>query len=410
MAVIRCPECSTDVDEGEFACPKCELILNPSSAPEEGERGRPSIVQALLSPTGWSGPDEQLQPPPRQPRSEQVTVRTPLLMDEYAIPRMVASLDLVLRPLHPFEARVASFLDGKTSVPDIARAAELSLVEVQAVLKSLLERRIIELHRREPRPERWDDEPAEDSRQVGDPDTDPGFGDPPADGSLAFAGVPDTDPGGRTLLDDSEDEDEHTDTALAAAAADDEPSRTDPESFPAGEDDGEDEDELPPSVTRLPTAASRGSTRASQPDASTPSVGVPVLRSIPLSTSAPQVTTAPGRPTRMASPAPPARSAPPPPEPAENVIERAIILERSGESARAIEVLKRGMAQAKNPAPIYNKLALILVNQRHDYQSAVELLSRALELDPANNVYEKNLNRVVSLQAAAMRRSSPPDL
>jgi len=75
-------------------------------------------------------------------------------------------------------------------------------------------------------------------------------------------------------------------------------------------------------------------------------------------------------------------------------------LERAGDVDRAIEVLKRALERAASPAPLYNKLALILIHQRKDYSEAASLLERAVELEPNNSVYQQNLLKVVGLAAA----------
>jgi tetratricopeptide (TPR) repeat protein len=76
-------------------------------------------------------------------------------------------------------------------------------------------------------------------------------------------------------------------------------------------------------------------------------------------------------------------------------------LEREGQVDRAIELLKRGLSKASAPAPLYNKLALILVSQRKDYLEAAELLERAVELEPRNAVFQQNLLKVVGMAASA---------
>jgi tetratricopeptide (TPR) repeat protein len=83
----------------------------------------------------------------------------------------------------------------------------------------------------------------------------------------------------------------------------------------------------------------------------------------------------------------------------EDFLQRAVRFEREGQVDRAIEVLKRGLAQVSAPAPLYNKLALILVNQRKDFDQAAELLERAVELEPHNPVFQQNLLKVVGIVA-----------
>ena len=97
-----------------------------------------------------------------------------------------------------------------------------------------------------------------------------------------------------------------------------------------------------------------------------------------------------------------------PSEQSEDFLQRAIRLEREGQVDRAIEVLKRGLARASAPAPLYNKLALILVNQRKDYSQAAELLEQAVELEPSNPVFQQNLLKVVALAANAQAGRKDP--
>ncbi|WP_410478087.1 hypothetical protein [Myxococcus sp. MxC21-1] len=51
---------------------------------------------------------------------------------------------------------------------------------------------------------------------------------------------------------------------------------------------------------------------------------------------------------------------------------------------------------------LYSKLALILVHQRKDYRRAVELLERAVALEPNHPVFQQNLLKVTGLAAAAL--------
>jgi tetratricopeptide (TPR) repeat protein len=74
-------------------------------------------------------------------------------------------------------------------------------------------------------------------------------------------------------------------------------------------------------------------------------------------------------------------------------------MERRGDIEGAIYTLKKGISQLDQPAPLYNKLALILIHQRRDYRQAEELLHKALKLEPENEVFQKNLYKVVTLAA-----------
>jgi hypothetical protein len=90
----------------------------------------------------------------------------------------------------------------------------------------------------------------------------------------------------------------------------------------------------------------------------------------------------------------------PPQERTEDFLQRVVRLEREGQVDRAIELLKRGLARASAPAPLYNKLALILVSQRKDFLQASELLERAVALEPHNAVFQQNLLKVLGMAAS----------
>lgn len=107
----------------------------------------------------------------------------------------------------------------------------------------------------------------------------------------------------------------------------------------------------------------------------------------------------PSRSTPTVAPQQAPAARPTPQERNEDFLQRAVRLEREGQVDRAIELLKRGLARSSAPAPLYNKLALILVNQRKDFLQASELLERAVELEPNNPVFQQNLLKVVGLAA-----------
>ena len=58
----------------------------------------------------------------------------------------------------------------------------------------------------------------------------------------------------------------------------------------------------------------------------------------------------------------------------------------------------------KRPAPLYNKLALALI-KRKEYQEAVSVLEKAVDLEPENPVYQQNLLKVMA--ASAAREKAP---
>jgi len=368
-APLLCPQCQTPYEEGDFLCTGCELILDLDAAEANYKLKQPSIVQALLSPPQRrsTGVRPSIPADLKKKGDPEVTVRAPMTIDDAAVPRLLAGMNLALTPLHEFEAMVAAFVDGSSTVPQIAVAAEISRVEAMAVFTSLVQRKVIELTR--PEPPKPKPEPAKTGRP--DPITLP------------------------------------PNVIELAPELDEEPPTPPPdEPLPPVE---EPEPPPPPPRARAPQPTDLPPRKPSRP----PPVMTPVSSAPP--PPAPVMT-----PSRTAAAPPPARGAPVPtpvstarPKPsqlqapspmastpkAESVLERAISLERRGEVDGAIHILKRAITQVKEPAALCNKLALILVNQRKDFRQAEELLNKAIELEPENAVYQQNLFKIVGMAA-----------
>ncbi|MCP3144141.1 tetratricopeptide repeat protein [Pyxidicoccus xibeiensis] len=147
-AKLECPECQGAVGGSDFQCGSCGLLLDADQASGDYVVTEPTIVRALLSPPQRTRTLEVPQPPPKQPTPHDLaTARFTVPMDAYTVPHLRAGLDIALQPLQPFEAHIASFIDGVQPVPELARAARLPEIEVKVVLKGLLERGVVELHR-----------------------------------------------------------------------------------------------------------------------------------------------------------------------------------------------------------------------------------------------------------------------
>ncbi len=130
----------------DFQCTQCGLLLDPQQASGEYVITEPTIVRALLSPPQRTRTMELPRPPPQRPTPHDLaTARFTVPMDAHTVPHLRAGLDIALQPLHPFEAHIASFIDGDHAVPDLAQAARLPEIEVKVVLKALLERGVVEL-------------------------------------------------------------------------------------------------------------------------------------------------------------------------------------------------------------------------------------------------------------------------
>jgi hypothetical protein len=356
-APLLCPQCQTPYEEGDFLCTGCELILDLDAAEANYQLKQPSIVRALLSPPQrrTTGVRPAIPTELKKKGDPEITVRATMVMDDFTVPRLLAGMNLALTPLHEFEAMVASFVDGSSSVPQIAAAAEISRVEAMAVFTSLAERKVLELHREEPKkPERKD--PI--TLPPGAVELDPEPPTPPPDEPLPpVEPEPPPPPPARARA------------PLPTDIAPRRPAFTPPPPRP------------PPVVTPARTPAS--------PPPMTPARGAPVPAPPPI------------RPKPSQLQVPSAMAAAPK---AESVLERAISLERRGEVDGAIHVLKRAITQVKEPAALCNKLALILVNQRKDYRQAEELLNKAIELEPENAVYQQNLFKIIGM--AAERKES----
>lgn len=102
------------------------------------------------------------------------------------------------------------------------------------------------------------------------------------------------------------------------------------------------------------------------------------------------------------------RAEAPPPAPAPRIplesqraydatLSKAMAMEKKGDVGGAIRLLKEGIARAPNPAPLYNRLAVLILNRQRDAKQAEELLHKAIALEPENPVYRQNLLKVLAL-------------
>jgi type IV pilus assembly protein PilB len=147
------------------------------------------------------------------------------------------------------------------------------------------------------------------------------------------------------------------------------------------------------------------------------SAPAPRLGPEPKSTRSAAATPPPPSPPRSQPPSPPVSSSPPVAEPApakaaspgvaqplvrsqeDGIIQRAVQLERAGRIEEAVELLETGISKLPKPAPLYNRLGMILLNQRQDYTRATKLFQKAADLEPDNSTYMMNLYTVLSLKA-----------
>lgn len=288
-----CPHCGAPCAPSDFQCARCELLLVRS--PEElPPRDNVSVIRALLSAPDRTG-SRGVPSPPQQDKTRVSSYMQQASGAPPGIPSITAGLDIAEKPLNPFEAYILSFVDGRTSIADLARITALAEVELCAVFESLSERGITRVERVEER----------------------------------RAAAPPKAPEARSAR---------------------------------------------PAATPAPVAPA-----AVSPEPASPA---------PVS---------PARP-------PPAKSA----DPTDDLLQRVVRLERSGRIEEAVELLEGGISRLPKPAPLYNRLGLILLNQQRDYTRATTLFQKAADLEPDNSVYMMNLYSVLSLKADATNPGKRP--
>jgi tetratricopeptide (TPR) repeat protein len=89
---------------------------------------------------------------------------------------------------------------------------------------------------------------------------------------------------------------------------------------------------------------------------------------------------------------------------ARDTLQVALRMEQGGRLDEAIRFLERSIAQSPDAASLYNRLGIILMRERADYRRAEQLIRKAVDLAPGNNVYETNLQKVVAQQAIRSHR------
>ncbi|MGQ0504307.1 MAG: hypothetical protein ACT4TC_03235 [Myxococcaceae bacterium] len=340
-----CPQCGAPADPDDFQCPRCELLLNFQGGLESEPVTEPSVVRALLAPPERKITRDLPIAPPRAPFVDGPTARYTSAWDGDAIPRVCGGVELA-STLHAFEAYVVSYVDGRTKLSEMARACRISEIEAQVVLRSLMDRGVVEVRRSEdgeetrplmraPMDQPWSEDVVKTVQRP----------------TLHFADLPQPKVAGARVPMHPED------------------------------------------ITAPEIRATQEVLNSAAPS------GDPTVRNVKLGAN-----WRPGG-TRQVAPMAPLERVTGDPTPsrrnggAANVIERAVTLERRGEIDAAIHLLRQAIGGMNHPAPLYNKLALILVMQRKDLAQAEELLRKALALEPSNSIYQQNLYKVVGRAA-----------
>ncbi|RKH06294.1 general secretion pathway protein GspE [Corallococcus sp. CA053C] len=289
-----CPHCGAASKPGDFQCARCELLL-VRSVEDLPPRDNVSLVRALLTQPEQTGARGTPRPP-QQEETRVVSFQAKARTGGAPVrPVITAGLGLANQPLSPFEAYVLSFVDGRTTLAEMALITQVTEVELRALFESLSERGVTQLV-----------------------------------GTLASAEV----------------------EARGEVAA------------------------VPAPVA--PTAqAVRGAARPPAP-----------LPSVTLSAA-------------LTAPPPTAAAALRAEDPREEVLQRVVRLERAGKMAEALDLLERGIALLPQPAPLYNRMGMIVLNHQRDYTRASAFFQKAADLEPENSVYTMNLYSVLCLTAEA---------
>ncbi|NOK22166.1 general secretion pathway protein GspE [Corallococcus carmarthensis] len=325
---LVCPHCGASCKPGDFQCARCELLL-VRSVEDLPPRDNVSLVRALLTKPEQTGARGVPRPPQQEATrvvSFQAQAQGPAKGKGPPVrPVIVAGLDLVNRPLSPFEAYVLSFVDGRTALSDMAMITQVTELELRAVFESLSERGVTKL--------------------VGTlASVDASF---TGDGAPAFS-RPQASSSGETSF-----------------SGDGTPV------FGRGE-------------PKSPPSAKAGAARApgARPQAPMPAVTLGAA----LTAKPPAVSPAPAPRTEDAQ---------------EEVLQRVVRLEQAGKTAEALDLLERSIALLQKPAPLYNRMGMIILNHQRDYTRASAFFQKASDLEPENSVYTMNLYSVLALTAEA---------
>lgn len=165
MAVARpkdkCPSCFQPIAPTDFLCPNCELILDPSQAPE-GRNTEVSVVRRMLERPQRSIPSAKLDVKAEvraatrsksegfQPGGasrdglEGPTRKLDLGPELAGVPVVVATLSRKSESLTELEAWLVSLIDGLCNAEALAKKAGVRELELRVMLRTLNEKRIID--------------------------------------------------------------------------------------------------------------------------------------------------------------------------------------------------------------------------------------------------------------------------
>lgn len=148
----KCPSCFQPIAATDFLCPHCELILDPSQAPERPV-GEVSVVRRMLEAPQRGVPSAQLDVKAQvraatKSKSEGLegpTRRLDLGAEVTGVPVVVATLSAKKsESLTELEAWLVSIIDGLSDAGALAKKAGLRELELRVMLRTLNEKHIID--------------------------------------------------------------------------------------------------------------------------------------------------------------------------------------------------------------------------------------------------------------------------
>jgi len=378
---FRCPECGAGFDKQVFICPRCLTILSDALLDQEGEaedseqptdvvpmaevisnhkggiaipvapksdaHAKPEVEPAPVSVAARAATNARIAiPRPPSPFAAEIglgeQVTSPALVvlaaeSDDARLLLTPGVDLQKFDLTVFEAYVASRVDGVATIAQIRAAVAVDAAKMNAVVASLKGKGILQVVERPPEKKRAL------RKQTGGEVARSRSVLPPipvaAIGSVAAVAAPPPPPPLPRR---------RTNEAIPAAPSP-------PSAAPAAP--AAPADARPMTGDRLAAAAKAGRQKKERS----------LLQAIGFSKK-------------------------------DDPLVAAVERENAGDIDGAIEYLEGAIAQAREPAPLLNHLALLMVNAKRDFEYAEKLLERAEELDPVNQTYRKNLQKVLILK------------
>ncbi|MBN2361624.1 MAG: hypothetical protein JXR83_19380 [Deltaproteobacteria bacterium] len=375
MTLFRCPECGAEFDKQVFICPRCYTILDDTLLEQEAEAEdsdqatdvveMADVLGDRLANAGDSvGEVESAShriavkavtdariaiPQPKSPFApelglgEQVT--SPALTALTAEPddarlALVPGIDLRDFDLTVFEAYVATRVDGTSTIAEIRSAVAITTADMNAVVAVLKGKGVVQVIARQPEKKRAPRRVAKPVVAPAPPRPSPSSPPPPPPS-------PPPPPAPKAL-------EKPAPATVAPPAA---PRIRSPAA------------EAPPSAAaNRPTPVQTESERlAAAAKAGRQKKDRSLLQAIGFSKKV-------------------------------DFLDRAVDLANAGDIDGAIEYLESTIPKARDPAPLLNHLALLMVKTKKDFEYAEQLLEKAEQLDPTNPTYRKNLQKVLILK------------